>query len=693
MTLALSTVLYGAAALACLVVAIGIAVMLRSRAAILPAVVCVTTALWAAAVAFAPDRGLNGWPAMVEVARSATWLLLLLSLGRMVSGGVLPRIARRSLWIGIVLALVAQVALLASVIPLVDPAVAGLPAMLARLALGLLIVLTAENLFRNADAAARWHVNLPCIVLGGLSTLDILVYAEASLSSGTATPLFDARAVLIVLTVPLLGMAALRARRWRRRATVSREVAFHGATLVVAGTFLLAAGVAGEALRRTGTDWGQAAQASLLAGAVMAVLVAATSRSARSRLRRLAVDHFFAARFDYRREWLRCIATLSETDDAEPAATRAIRAIADAVDSPRGVLFKREPGTAGLRWAGSWNLPDEPLALAAEDELLASLRDGSWVRVFGDDTPAALSEAFGPLWLAVPLHHHRDGLLGVVMLSRPRAPFALDREVFDLLRMLGREVALFLAERRAAERLADQRRLEDYAKRFAFVAHDVKNVSNQLTLVLANAERNIQDPEFQHDMLFTLRRSAERINTLIARLRRPDQDAPAPAGVCIAAVARLRALARARAHKVSVDVEGPPPGLAAIDPDRFDAAVIHLLDNAVDASASDEPVHIRVRAEDERVVIDISDRGPGMTAEFIRDELFRPLSTSKLAGSGIGAWQARDILRTAGGDITVLSRPGAGTTMRITLPALNPTASQPGEPVKLRARTAEEQSA
>ena len=42
--------------------------------------------------------------------------------------------------------------------------------------------------------------------------------------------------------------------------------------------------------------------------------------------------------------------------------------------------------------------------------------------------------------------------------------------------------------RHDAERLADQRRLEEYAKRFAFVAHDVKNVSNQLTLVLANAE-------------------------------------------------------------------------------------------------------------------------------------------------------------------------------------------------------------
>jgi signal transduction histidine kinase len=58
-----------------------------------------------------------------------------------------------------------------------------------------------------------------------------------------------------------------------------------------------------------------------------------------------------------------------------------------------------------------------------------------------------------------------------------------------------------------------------------------------------------------------------------------------------------------------------------------------------------------------------------MTPEFIRDELFRPLSTSKPTGSGIGAWQARELLCGAGGDLAVLSRPGAGTTMRVILPA------------------------
>jgi signal transduction histidine kinase len=52
--------------------------------------------------------------------------------------------------------------------------------------------------------------------------------------------------------------------------------------------------------------------------------------------------------------------------------------------------------------------------------------------------------------------------------------------------------------------------------------------------------------------------------------------------------------------------------------------------------------------------------------------LFRPLATSKRDGSGIGAWQARELAREAGGDLTVLSELGVGTTMRLILPAVPP---------------------
>jgi signal transduction histidine kinase len=45
-----------------------------------------------------------------------------------------------------------------------------------------------------------------------------------------------------------------------------------------------------------------------------------------------------------------------------------------------------------------------------------------------------------------------------------------------------------------------------------------------------------------------------------------------------------------------------------------------------------------------------------------------PFRSTKSGGYGIGAFQTRELIRTAGGDLEVISRPGAGTTMRIILP-------------------------
>jgi signal transduction histidine kinase len=52
----------------------------------------------------------------------------------------------------------------------------------------------------------------------------------------------------------------------------------------------------------------------------------------------------------------------------------------------------------------------------------------------------------------------------------------------------------------------------------------------------------------------------------------------------------------------------------------------------------------------------------------VRGALFRPLAPSQPHGNGIGAWQARELLRRAGGELDVVTSPGRGTTMRLWLP-------------------------
>jgi putative PEP-CTERM system histidine kinase len=547
-----------------------------------------------------------------------------------------------------------------------------------RLGLAICQLLLLENLFRNTVEDALWNVNLVCVALGGLAIYDIVLCADAALFRHISPLLVDGRTLATLLVTPLLALSAVRAQRWTPSAPrLSRTAAFHSVSLVASGVLLLALAGVGEVFRAFGTQWGAIAEIGLVCGGVLGVAVLLSSGSGQSYIRALLIDPFFSERYDYRREWLRCLATLSGAGSAAPLHVRVTRAVAQVVDSPAGLLFLREPGGTAFQWSGSWNMPAVPQPMLPGHPLLETLGAGEEVV---EPDPAMLllppTDALAGVWLAVPLWQ-AGSLSGFVLVARPRAPFSLDREVFALLRTVGREVAAYLAEQRATQALVEARELRDFGKRFAFVAHDIKNVSSQLSLLLANAEHHMENPEFRRDMLDTVRASVQKIGALLRRLQEPQggqADAP------VEPAARLQAMAEACRRLRGTDVrleQDQRSGQVAIAAAAFDAIVTHLLDNAMEAAAPGTPIRIVLAYEPHRVLVDIVDRGAGMPPEFVRDELFQPFRTSKQDGSGIGAFQARELLREAGGDLIVLSRPGQGTTMRLVLPLAAVTAPLP----------------
>jgi putative PEP-CTERM system histidine kinase len=660
-----------------------------SRTGQLLAAAALMTAVWAGAVALHSEAPLTGAAGAFDLLRSVAWYLFVLHLFR--------RSTTAKSDLGQAFSMMAFVALLVTGVtllverPLVGGAVSLWSAGIAvRLGLAVCNILLIENLYRNVREEARWFINLPCVALGALFMYDIVLSADAVLFHRVSSVLFDGRAVATSMVAPLLAVAAARNRGWDIDIHVSRSAVFHSATLIGSGIFLLGLAAAGEAFRYIGADWGGVAEVSLIFAGVVTIAVLLTSRTARSHVRSLVVDHFFSHRYDYRREWLRCIETLAAPDAYTRLPARAIRAVADVVDSPGGVLYLSEAGRESepvtLQWAGAWGLPAEALTIMADHPLIAALRGGEWIVDVAALGPAAADDAvLAGAWLAVPLAH-AGRLLGCVTVIPPRAPFLLDREVFDLLRIVGREVASYIAERRATEVLMEAHQLRDYGKRFAFVAHDIKNVSTQLTLLLANAEHHIANPEFQTDMLTTVRASVQKITALLRRIEAPAGPAQAPVRGAATPLGRLAELVAAVRRGRQADIGLDPFDAAivlALPPGTLDAVVVHVLNNAIEATAEAAtaaaetdaeappepgPVRIAVRREAHRAIIDITDHGPGMTAEFIRDKLFRPFGTSKSHGSGIGAFQARELLRDAGGDLIAISQPGEGTTMRLMLP-------------------------
>src|SRR5580658_1088451 len=614
---------------------------------------CLTTTLWAIAVVLyrsAPASGLPGW---LELARSAAWYAFILHLYRR-SVEARGQLMQAFSTMGLLAFLVVGGLALTNLIESQTPTTLWLIGIGVRLGIAVCNLLLLENLYFNTPPETRWHINLLCVALGGMFLYDLVLYSDAALFHAVSRPLFESRAPAAMIAAPLIALAAVRDRRWNVDIHVSRDVVFHSLTLVISGLFLMGLALTGEVFRRTGAEWGHVAEVSLICAGVFTVAVLLTSGSMRSRMRGVLVDNFFSHRYDYRREWMRCIDTLTAPDAFVGLHKRAISAVAEVVDSPAGVLFVRAPEDVAFQWAGSLNTPAVTEPIPPGHDLIAAFGDGDRIAVL-EQLPGAASwfPETPRAWLAVPLNHFGN-LIGFVLLTRSRAPFKLDHEVFQLLRVVGREVASRVAEQRAAQILSQTRELRDYSQRFAFVLHDIKNVSGQLSMLLANAEVHADNPEFQRDMLATVRGSVGKITRLLSRLQADRQER---SHSLIDPVERLREIVETtqmvrspRGGLPEVEVVGPAQngassGGIAIDAESFDAVAAHLLNNAIEASPPGARVTVEVRPEVLSMVIDIVDEGPGMTPEFIRDELFRPFASTKGGGHGIGVYQARELLR------------------------------------------------
>jgi putative PEP-CTERM system histidine kinase len=542
--------------------------------------------------------------------------------------------------------------------------------LLIRIGFGVAGLLTIENFWRNTEPERRWHVWPLCVAIGGLFAYELFLFSDAFITRGRVDPgLALGRPIVAAFMAPLLALAMARNREWRVDIHVSRQVVLHTATLVASGCFLVAVAVVAILLRGFGGEWGLVLQLAMLFGSIVVLATVLSSGSARRRLKFLISRNFYTHRYDYRVEWLKFIELVSEPKVGEELSVRIIRALAEFVDSPAGVLWSLSRGI-GYYPTAAWRQPvPGERKVPVEDPFVIGFRNGGWIQArsseAAEDTwPIASEKA----WLAVPLSH-RTEVIGFVVLDRATHTIDPDWEVFDLLRAAGRQAASYLAEERSTKVLRDSELLTEYSKRFAFVVHDIKNLASQLNLIVSNAARHIGDPEFQRDMLRTVEDSVARMNNLLSQLK--ADAAPHPPRLLNPTLV-VRAVA-AEFNDAPVAVEARDEiGVCAvtIDPERLRSALTHLVQNAVDVSCPGDRVMISSRRFGTRLSIEVTDNGPGMDDAFVRDELFLPFRSTKSGGYGIGAFQTRELIRMAGGDLEVISEKGFGTTMRIILPVV-----------------------
>lgn len=559
------------------------------------------------------------------------------------------------------------------------------PKAFGALALAVLGLVLVEQMLRNAASDARWNAKPFCLGLGGIFIFDLFISSQSALFQSFDGDAVSVRSLVHAAAVPLLLVASRRQGDWRGKLHVSRAAVFHSAALLLVGGYLLVVASVGYYVRYTGGEWGRALSVALVFVALVALTLLVASGSMRARLRVYISKNFFSYRYDYREEWLRFTRLLAGSVEAEHTAETAVRALCNLVESPSGMLWLQRSADGEFVQAARWNLPAQPVSEARDGSLATFWQERAWI--IDVDEWRARREAYPGLelpawlvdeprcWLIVPLLV-REALIGFAVLGKPRAVVELNWEVRDLLRTAASQASGYLAQAQATEALLEARKFDAFNRMSAFVVHDLKNIVTQLSLMMKNAKRLRDNPEFQQDMLDTVENSLEKMRQLMLQLRQGDKPHGVTSGVDLEQIAkRLAAAASSKGRVLELELQ---PGVGTRGhAERVERVLGHVVQNAFDATPAAGRVRLTLNSEGSQARVCITDTGCGMSEEFIQNRLFKPFQTTKAAGMGIGAHESYQYVQELGGKIDVHSELNRGTTVTLLLPLFHAQTDAP----------------
>lgn len=549
-----------------------------------------------------------------------------------------------------------------------------------------------ELVLRASREPVRYRLKFIVIGLGGLAGYQIYQASQMLLLSiwRPDQVFMSSMATTLSLFLIAYGLARNRFRELLVNAYVSPQALFGSVTFIVIGLYLLVVGVIGEWLRRMNQPLGAEFSVVIAFAALVALVVAALSKTVRAEIRRFLTRNFYRSTYDYRAQWMQVTEAFQDAAHKESIMDRLLDLLIKTFSTTTIAIWAFRDADRRFCQVRPVTAEQEPMELT-HPVIIELMKQDEPVMMKGGS--GGLAGAGDPLTrsgaeLCFPIRA-QGRLVAFIVLGKQLRGDAYGTDDCDLLRGICHHVGALLSHASLAEERQAAAELEALHRFSVFCLHDLKNLAARLSLVAQNAENHGRDPAFQESAMRTVADTAKKMTSLMSKLSLKSFQ-PALAGqpglveilpLIDEVVASLRGDETVRLQVTG----GPVPPILAVR-EQIHQVLLNVVLNARQAISQRGDISIALEQSEGSVMIRVEDTGIGISSSML-DTLFRPSQSGRPGGLGVGLYQCKKIVEAHGGTIQIRSEAGKGTEVQIALPL--PASSDRGDPpVTARSATA-----
>jgi len=574
----------------------------------------------------------------------------------------------------------------------------GVLILIPHFVLVVLLLLILESAYRSYELFQRRLYRMYFLALFVIVIFQ-LVFLTRTLFYKTITRNYiDTGIVAYGICFPVLMYGLVRFRLWSEKIVVSRNLLNSSFTLLSVGAILIGLGISSFIIKQLGLTYTYF-EIFLVAFSLFffSILVLGSS-PVRKRISRALNRRFYTRKYDYQQQFFRLHDTYLSTDDIRQSVTRLVEDIKETLNAANIYVFMldKEDGNYHILQNPDARVPDD-IRISGDSPFVASYTHNDEQQAFRVNKEKSRElvalEKEDPLIRSLDISAvfpvmHEHALLGFIAFKHTKG-LLFDDEDVKLIQVYSRSLGNIFFQHRILKERIEHKQFESFNHIASFIIHDIKNQVSTLSLLIKNAQTNINNPEFQKSLLKSLNNCAANLQTLVNKFKAPPREdalclKPENINDSIQEVIAATNIQALNTLTLNVQLRASQPAL--VDKNSLMYVFMNLITNALEAMeckgclsvVTDDCSNVQKTVlkdlnisehvlSGKKSICTISDTGKGMTREFVETKLFRPFSTTKDKGIGIGLYQCRMLIEKMGGRIFCKSELNKGTTFYILL--------------------------